>query len=145
MKKIFTVIFITVAILFFETGCKKDEDPQIIQYDYSMIFTRGIDSENQPLDNLNSFSLTDFDGQRIYCYTKWFNLEIKEYDYKSYLYDGESNLLYSGSLAFSPTSSTYNTWTYISVDAATHKPGEWRFEIKMDGQDAASGTIDVTP
>ncbi|MGD8765752.1 MAG: tetratricopeptide repeat protein, partial [Desulfobacteraceae bacterium] len=96
---------------------------------YSIIFTSGLDEQNNPINSLDKISLSE---DHIYILVKW-KIPKGKYNYVCKIYDAGSKKVYHGRMEFFPTQDTWITWSRHNFDPYIAEPGMWKFEIFIDG------------
>lgn len=97
---------------------------------YRAIFTNGLDENNEPLNNLKEVSMEE---KSIYLYVMWYSLPRENHQYVCNIYDGAGDLVRQTRMDFSPVEDTHYTYTSYQIRRNVDSPGEWKFEIFLNG------------
>jgi len=108
---------------------------------YGVIFTTGLTEDNMPMNDLTEISINE---ERIYVFAKW-RLSLGEYNYTVKIFDDLGKLINENQLKFTPQTTTWNTWSWYNINKYMDKPGEWKFEIYLDGQKMTEEHLTVLP
>ncbi|TAN41418.1 MAG: hypothetical protein EPN25_04880 [Nitrospirae bacterium] len=97
---------------------------------YRAIFTNGLDENNEPINNLRELTLEE---KSIYLYVMWYSLPRETHQYLCNIYDGSGDLVKQTKMDFSPSDDTHYTYTAYQIRKNLDSPGQWKFEIFLDG------------
>ena len=61
-------------------------------------------------------------------------LADEEHKYLCKIFDGSGTLVATSQISFTPEGGSWNTWTWYNINKYVDKPGNWTFEIHLDGQ-----------
>ncbi len=95
------------------------------------IFTTGLNKKKRPVDNIEEISIT---ADKIYIFTYWHSLSQEKHDYLCNIYDGAGRLVFQHKMDLNPKKDKWYTWAWYTFKKYADKPGEWRFEIFLDGE-----------
>lgn len=95
------------------------------------IFTTGINEKQRPVDNIEDIALSE---DKVYIFTYWHSITNEEHEYKCKIYDGTGKIVLTNQINFTPHKNSYHTWTWRTFNKYTDKPGNWKFEIFLDGK-----------
>lgn len=108
---------------------------------YRVIFTTYLDSNNEPTNDLKEISIKD---ERIYTFMRW-NISTEKHNVGIIVSDGVGKIVHKSDRDFTPTDTDYNSWNWVTINEKVDKPGNWKFEIFMDGEKVAEKKLLVTP
>lgn len=103
-------------------------------------FTTRLDSLKEPADKITSINLS---SKNIVYYTRWFNLEMKKYQYRIEVYDGSGSIIDNYEMAFRTKSSSHNTYPSFEIDPVMHESGTWGIRIFLDDQLTLTDQLEV--
>ncbi|HIH95962.1 MAG TPA: hypothetical protein HA348_00480 [Thermoplasmata archaeon] len=115
-------------------------EPKRSELSYRVIFTTGLTKNDQPVNNLKEISI---DEQRIYIYVTWFSISDGEHNYLCKMFDGSGILVTTGQMSFTAEGGSWNTWTSYNIKKHVDKPGNWTFEIYLDGKKVIEESLAV--
>lgn len=130
MKKITLFTFPLIVLLI--NSCvtvKEAKYNYILKPDYRLTISSGLDSSDDPIDNLENITLTDM---RIYIHIDWFNIPNTRYQYTCRIYDGSGQKVRDSKMKFSPNFNEYFTWSSYNINENIDIPGLWKIEIYLD-------------
>lgn len=114
-------------------------------FPYAVKFTSEVyrtSSGEEVTDNIKRVTL---DSGRVYVYVKWRGLTKGRHVAQVRVFDGGENRVESSSYDFTSTSSEWSTWWPYDFDPGVDQPGNWRFEIDVDGETLVNKTLIVSP
>ncbi|MBA4371442.1 MAG: hypothetical protein C0402_01125 [Thermodesulfovibrio sp.] len=97
---------------------------------YRIIFTTGLNENNEPTNNLTELSL---DEKIVYIYVTWYSLPRETYQYVCKIYDGAGDLVRLATMDFTPSDESHYTFSSYQIRKLLDKPGAWKFEIYLNG------------
>lgn len=107
-----------------------------------LIICSGLSDKNIPLDNLNEINIKE--GDKVYFYTKWFNLSKRSYIASIDFLDADDNyLVQSSEHKFKPRKRTHNTWNSRKFREIIIPEGIVKIRIILDGQTILERRISV--
>lgn len=123
-------IIILLAILPFLSCVTLEERVQsyLQNPDYDSSFCTGLDSQNEPIDNIDVLSSRE---NSIIHFIDWHGLPPSSYTYNCIIYDGGGEEIHEIARMLYPSSSHY-TWTKYKIDKSADTPGTWKFEIYLN-------------
>ena len=92
------------------------------------------------MNNLKEISI---DEECIYIYVTWFSISDGEYNYLCKIFDGSETLVFTNQMSFTPKGGSWNTWTSYNIKKHVDKPGNWTFEIYLDGKKVIEESLAV--
>ena len=95
----------------------------------SMVFNTSTGQELA--DDLREISL---DHGRIYIYVKWRNLSLEPHEVVATIADGSGRQVFQQESNVTPSNDAWNNWWSYRIDKEVDQPGEWRFQVLMDGE-----------
>ena len=95
----------------------------------SMVFRTSTGQELA--DDLRVISL---DHGQINIYVKWQNLSLEPHKAVVTIADGSGRQVLQQKYDFTPRNDRWNTWWSYRIDKEVDQPGEWRFQVFMDGE-----------
>jgi hypothetical protein len=107
----------------------------------SIVFTTGLNSNNDPLNNLSQISINT---ERIYIYARW-RLSLEYHDIIIKLFDEPGKLLFQNRNNRVPYITNWRTWAWYKIKKDTDKPGQWKTEIYLDGKKVGEKYLNVLP
>ena len=113
--------------------------PRELELSYRVIFTTALENR-RPVNNLKEISI---DEQRIYIYVTWFSISLGEHNYLCKMFDGSGTLVTTGQMSFTAEGGSWNTWTSYNIKKHADKPGNWTFEIYLDGKKVIEESLAV--
>lgn len=117
-------------ILLFITGCASNLNNPVKEPEpYRVIITTGLDSGNDPINDLEELSINE---KKVYIYTKW-NLPAGKVMYRCVIKDGKDKVVHDRYTKMHPKQNNWNFWSYQKIDKRVDSPGVWKFEIYLDG------------
>ncbi|MFQ5631078.1 MAG: tetratricopeptide repeat protein, partial [bacterium] len=122
-----------------EAGGIPDFDMNI-QNTNTAIFTTGLSERDLPVDNIEQIPIT---RDRVYVYTYWNGLTDEEHSYLCKIYDGDGRNVSENSMKITPRRGHWRTWTWYYFNERQDAPGDWRFEIFLDGKLTIEKTLVV--
>ncbi|MCP4712247.1 MAG: hypothetical protein GY869_26795 [Planctomycetes bacterium] len=109
---------------------------------YRAAFTTGVNDNHRPVDSFDEITLIE---RKVYFHVTWFSLRKGQtYNYYFKIFDGSWAMVYHGSpQPFTATGGTHYTWQPYTINPATDKPGDWRFEAYLNGLKTAEKILVV--
>lgn len=107
---------------------------------YRVIFTTGLNENNEPINNLTDFSLDD---KAVYIYVTWYSLPRELHQYACKIYDGAGDLVRLATMEFTPNDDSHYTFSSYQIRKTLDKPGTWKFEIYLNGVRVIDKSIKV--
>lgn len=107
---------------------------------YTALFTTGLNAFNEPVNTLHEISLG---VDRIYLYVAWQHLPRGTHTSRLRIFDGTNSLAWEYTLEFSTNEERYNTWFWYHPKDTMDTPGQWRFEIFLDGKKMFEKSLSV--
>jgi len=108
---------------------------------YAVTLTTGLTDDKKPINELTEISMQE---KRIYIFVQW-HLPTTEHNYSSKLFDGSGRLLREWHSKFTPPQTLWNTWSFYNIKRGTDQPGQWKFEIYLDGEKMVEQYLTVLP
>lgn len=81
----------------------------------------------------NELTMSAISKKDIYIFTRWEDLEIAFYEVEARIFDGENNLVGYSTYGFKPDKPSWDSWTRYHFRPGIDQPGEWRFEVSLNG------------
>jgi len=81
----------------------------------------------------NELQMSAISNKDIYIFTRWDELDITFYEVEARIYDGENNLVGYSTYGFKPDKTSWDSWTRYHFRPGIDQPGEWRFEVSLNG------------
>ena len=107
---------------------------------YRVIFTTGLNEENEPIDNVKKISL----GQgRIYLYISWNRISNEKHHYLCEIFDGSGQLINSNEMDFTPEKGHWNTWNWYHIKEHVDQLGTWIFKVYLDDENLIEEGLQV--
>lgn len=142
MKKLLVMMLLASLLMF--VGCqtteKKGDVSKFKSYslsddDYERIktkifFTRSLDDDNNPVENLSELEIKD--GDKLYVYIKWFNLYVDKCFMVINILDDEGNLFKQSSFDFYPKSTSWNTWNSFELNNTECPEGDVIVDVYLN-------------
>jgi ankyrin repeat protein len=96
-----------------------------------VIFTTALNPQNRPVDNVATI---DVKAPRIYLFASW-TLLPEPHALFFRITDGAGHVVHERHSQFVAQERVWNTWEWFDLDKkrAMVNPGEWRFELFLDG------------
>lgn len=108
---------------------------------YRVIFTTGLDENNEPINNISELSL---DEKSVFIYVTWYSLPKEPYQYLCKIYDGAGDLVRLATMDFTPSDESHYTFSSYQIRKTLDKPGPWKFEIYLNGARVIDKSIKVS-
>lgn len=129
MKKIFLILSLSVFILCSCLTGNSTKNNEMSNTKYRPIFTTGLNSDQQPLNDLREISINE---DKIYVFVYWFNLPKTTYDYNCKIFDASGTMFFDSSAQLVVNTDNYYSTTWYQINKNIDKPGKWRFEIYLN-------------
>lgn len=81
----------------------------------------------------NELTMSAISKKDIYIFTRWEELEITFYEVEARIFDGDNNLVGYSTYGFKPDKPSWDSWTRYHFRPGIDQPGEWRFEVSLNG------------
>lgn len=141
MRIIKNIVIILILIVTAScTTLKDDKQTYLENPDYRLILSSGVDSNDDPIDNLEEISLAN---EKLVIYTTWFNIPTNSYSYSCKIYDSSGQKVKDSNMDFNPTSDEWYTWSTFYLNPNTDKAGKWKMELFLDGVIVIEKEFDV--
>ena len=108
---------------------------------YRVIFTTGLDNRNKPVNDVSEISISE---KRIYLIVNW-QISAEEHTNVTIISDGVGNVVCRPEQSFTPKGSFWTTRSWCRITSHIDQPGQWKFEVYMDGEKALEEYLTVTP
>lgn len=114
-------------------------------FPYVVRFTSAVFKTSEGHELADEFDEVAFDHGRVYLYVAWRGVTKESHLAQLRVFDGVGKQVGASSYEFTPTSTRWNTWLHYKIDPDWDQPGNWRFELDLDGETLVERSLIVTP
>ena len=107
-------------------------------YDAVAYFTSGL-VDGEPIDRIDTATL---DQDRIVLYVDWENMKIRAYRTEVRIFDPNGQLVGSVRNTIRPSNGRYYTYYYYRP-SSEDTPGDWTYQVYVDGRNAFEARIPI--
>lgn len=103
-------------------------------FPYAVRFTSAVYTTAEGHEIADEFDEIGVEDGRFYLFVKWRGLTAEPHVARLRIFDGAGRQIDSSDYAFTPRSARWNNWWPYTPDPDRDAPGDWRFEVDLDGE-----------
>jgi len=107
---------------------------------YRVIVTTDLDASQRPISDLAMVAIS---SKKVLIYVQW-SIPAGKHDYRCIIFDAHDKEVFEDSRVINPTGNFCNTWTWHVFNSNIDAPGQWRFEVYIDGNAYLQRTVLIT-
>jgi hypothetical protein len=135
-KKLFFVIAVMSSCktpkLFIDYKSFNITKEELGEISLKAVFTSALDKEDDPIDEVNSYTLGS-EKKRVMCYFTWFELTAsKQYYIKLKWYSPTNELYEQNDYIFTPREPTWYTWHYLYLRSSLTPKGVYKVKVFLN-------------